>query len=60
MELRMAYVLWETSLFTNIAFIIDICNEWKKRIFCFNNQCASGWHIDTNGWGQREYRYILE
>ena len=26
-----------TSLFINIVFIIQICNEWNKSIFCYKN-----------------------
>ena len=40
-----------------------ICNEWNHRIFCFQNQCASGWHIDIDQqkrllfiWKTRKFR----
>ena len=48
-----------TSLFINIVFAIKICNEWNKRIFCFKNQCTSGWYINFNRFHQREHHYYL-
>ena len=26
----------------------EICNKWSKRINCYKNQCASGWHINIS------------
>ena len=48
----------ETTLFTNIVFVIQICNERNSRIFCSKNQRASSWHININGWRQHEYWYM--
>ena len=41
----------------DIVFLIQICNEWNKRIFCYKNQWVSCWRININRWRQREYRY---
>ena len=33
------------SLFTNIVFVIQKCNEKRiERLFCLKNQCDSGWY----------------
>ena len=41
----------------DIAFLIQICNELNKWIFCYKNQWVSCWRININRWRQREYRY---
>ena len=45
------------SHLADIVFLIQICNEWNKRIFCYKNQWVSCWRININRWRQREYRY---
>ena len=32
-------------------------SQRSKRIFCFMNQCASGWNINISMWRKREYRF---
>ena len=52
-------LLQQTIRFTDKLNHIQICNEWNESIFCFKSQCASDWHINTNRWRQREYRYCV-
>ena len=60
-----ATCLYETTLFwmkltctgDSTVFVIQICNESNKKIFCFKNKCPSSWHIFINRWHQGENRY---
>ena len=45
------------AISANVVFLIQICNEWNKRIFCYRNQWVSCWRINIKRWRQREYRY---
>ena len=48
-------------LFTNIAFVIQICQPHDKRTFCFDSpERGSAWHFNDNGWRQRYLPYFGE
>ena len=53
------HVILDETLCTgdSTVFVIQICNESNKRIFCFKNKCPSRWHIFINRWHQGENRY---
>ena len=44
-------------MFTNIAFVIQICQPQEQKTFCFDSQWGSGWHINDNEWRERYLPY---
>ena len=45
------------SHYIQTKYVIQICNEWNKRIFCYKNQCPSVLRLNNNKWRHHEYRY---
>ena len=51
------WALWGRYQFTNISFVIQMCQPQKQKTLCFDSQWGSGRQINDNRWRQRYLRY---